>query len=267
MNIVEAYIKFKGQLLIFISGLPGCGKLSLAKNICRDFKIKIIDQFDYHKKGYDIETNLSDGTQVVNWYSDEAIDWDRMNEDIEKFKKDGLIVVGFSLVENKITSAPDYHVHLNIAKQLCMDRRKEFLEKHKDKEEYKEEYKLVDTQTEKLIMNKLIYPYYLESIPKSKINKFINLNNTDDDQVYDIAFEALIDVINKFLQAKDKPINDVTKTPKVTDVTKTDSLDTISASFELLEKPIYSYDDELDMLNKYNDEEDDGQIKFVSLDE
>ena len=33
MNIVEAYIKFKGQLLIFVSGLSGCGKSTIGKKI------------------------------------------------------------------------------------------------------------------------------------------------------------------------------------------------------------------------------------------
>ena len=200
MNIIEAYIKFKGQLLIFISGLPGCGKLELAKNISEDFKLKIIDQYNYYIQDYSFTTKLPDGTEVVNWYTDDAIDWDRFNQDIKAMKGDGLLVIGISFPEDKIESKPDYHIHLNISKQACVERRKMFLEKHKDEENYGEDYKLIGSVTEKLKMNQLIFPYYLESIKKAKINKFININEMNNDVVYDTAFDALIDMIKKYLK-------------------------------------------------------------------
>ena len=113
MNIVEAYIKFKGQLIIFISGLPACGKMRLAKTIHKDFNLKLIDQFNYYKEDYNVTTQLKDGTTLINWYTDDAIDWSHLNEDIEKFKTEGLIVVGFSLPDDRVTLKPDYHIHLN----------------------------------------------------------------------------------------------------------------------------------------------------------
>lgn len=306
MNIVEAYIKFNGQLLIFISGLPGCGKLKLAKNISKDFKLKIIDQYEYYKKDYDVTATLPDGTKIINWYTDDAVDWDKFNDDINKYKKDGLIVIGVSLIENTITSKPDYHFHLNISKQLCIEKRKEFLQEHKDK--YEEDYKVVNTPIEKLKMNQLIFPYYLESIKKSKINKFININEMTDQQVYDMAFDVLIDMIKKYLKQDDNQDTQSTtqststtqttvesttqttvestpqtpqtstsksQTPKVSKVTKdprkTEDDDNISATFELLDKPKYSYDEELDMMTSLSDPDDydsekgDGPIKFVGV--
>lgn len=304
MNIVEAYIKFKGQLLIFISGLSGCGKLSLAKNIARDFKLKLIDQFDYYKTNYDVTVSLPDGTTLINWYTDDAVDWNKFNEDIDKFKNNGLLVVGFSLPEDKITSIPDYHLHLNASKQVCMEKRKTFLENHKDK--YEEEYKLIGTQTEKLKMNQLIFPYYLESIRKSKINKFINITpkqteHSDqiimsDDEIYDEAYNIIITFIKNYLYA---PVNETstetTKTPKVSQVSKTKKLykknsngneqkhrqdsknekfqrttdSTTSATFELSE-PDYIYDDKqnMDMVSALDDdftEYDDGDGPIVAL--
>ena len=50
MNYIEAYIKFKGQLVVFISGLSGCGKTKISKKISNSFKIKLIDQNKYYKK-------------------------------------------------------------------------------------------------------------------------------------------------------------------------------------------------------------------------
>ncbi|QKF94229.1 putative uridine kinase [Fadolivirus algeromassiliense] len=279
MNIVEAYIKFNKQLLIFISGLPGCGKLKLAKNVSRDFKIKIIDQYDYYKKDYNVTANLPDGTKLINWYTNDAIDWDKFNEDIDKLKVNGLIVIGVSLIESHITSKPDYHFHLNISKQLCMDKRKDFLKEHKDK--YEEEYKVVNTPIEKLKMNQLIFPYYLESIKKSKVNKFININEMTDDQVYDMAFDTLIEMIKKYLKQDDeiqqteKQTSSEQKTPKVSNITndtkQTDDDENISATFELLDKPKYSYDQELDMVTSLSDPDDydsdkgEGPIKIVEV--
>lgn len=278
MNIVEAYIKFKKQLIIFISGLPACGKLKLAKKIKKDFNLKLLNQFDYYRKDYNVKTTLQDGTILINWYTDLAIDWTKLNEDIDKYKKDGIIVVGFSLPEDKFSQDIDFHLHLNIPKQLCMEKRKEFIEKNKDKNKYKEEFSLIGSVTEKLRMNQLIFPYYLESMKKSKINKFINIATMSDDEVYDTAFKYLIDFIEDFLYPE-TTVSTNSNTPKVSKVTKeqykgskkTDS-SSLSFSGELLNKPKYSYDQDLDMITELTDKEldvdiGDGPIKLIPIDE
>lgn len=270
MNIVEKYIHDKGQLLILVSGLPACGKLVLGKNISRDFKIKLIDQFDYYKKDYNVTATLPDGTELINWYTDDAIDWNKFNDDMNTLKKNGLVVVGISLPSDKIQSNVDYHIHLNLPKQLCIDRRKDFLEKNKEK--YEEEYKLIGTQTEKLKMNQLVYPYYLESMKKSTINKFINMGEMSDDDVYDAAFDTLINFISKSVYGKQHDIShseittDTKTDTKNKDGTETTTSTSISATMELLDKPKYAYEDELDMVTKYSEsdnDDNDGPIKFI----
>ena len=279
MNIVEAYIKFNGQLVVLISGLPGCGKTGLGKSVARDFKIKLIDQYSYYKKDYDNKTTLPDNTTIVNWYTDDAIDWDKFNEDINAEKKSGVVVIGVSLPEDKLSFHPDTHIHLKISKQQCLEKRKVYLENNKD--EYPEEYELLHTPAEKLKMNLLIFPYYLETIKKEKINKFININEIEDDKIYDEVFDYLINLIQNYLNS---PISETT--PKVTktseNTSKPQTTDTISTSIELLDEPRYTYDDELDMVTKYQDFERlednnlessdifdqtirDGPIKFISM--
>jgi adenylate kinase family enzyme len=279
MNIVEAYIKFNGQLVVLISGLPGCGKTGLGKSVARDFKIKLIDQYNYYKKDYDNKTTLPDNTTIVNWYTDDAIDWDKFNEDINAEKKSGVVVIGVSLPEDKLSFHPDTHIHLKISKQQCLEKRKVYLENNKD--EYPEEYELLHTPAEKLKMNLLIFPYYLETIKKEKINKFININEIEDDKIYDEVFDYLINLIQNYLNS---PISETT--PKVTktseNTSKPQTTDTISTSIELLDEPRYTYDDELDMVTKYQDFERlednnlessdifdqtirDGPIKFISM--
>lgn len=261
MNIVETYIKFNNQLIILVSGLSGCGKLALGKNISRDFKITLLDQHNYYKKNYDVVTSLPDGTKIINWYTDDAIDWDKFNEEINKHKKDGVVIVGMSFPINRLNFESDYHIHLNISKQLCLEKRKEFLEKHKD--EYADEYKIMNTPTEKLIMNQFIFPYYIESTKNSRVNKFVNINELTEEQVYDQVFEMLKDFIQQWLDNYNKSSETIdNKTPKVSKVSKvskdvtTDS--TISASIELLDEPQYLYDRNPDMFAEFleNDESD-----------
>ena len=62
MNIVEAFIKFNGQLIIFISGMPGSGKTSQAEQLSKDLKIKYIHIRDYYKEYKDREIYLSENT-------------------------------------------------------------------------------------------------------------------------------------------------------------------------------------------------------------
>lgn len=191
MNIVEAYIKFTGKLIIFVSGIIGCGKTSLAKEISDKFNLKLLDQHDYIKKDYDETIILSDGTEHINWNSDNAIDWDKLNDDINKYKKNGVVVTGMALVDDKITSKPDIHIHLSISKQICISKRRAFIEKNK--EQYEDDYKYLNTQTELLKMNKMIYPYYLDAKERSKISKFINANDMTSDQIWDSAWDILIE--------------------------------------------------------------------------
>lgn len=259
MNIVEAYIKFNGQLIILVSGLSGCGKLALGKSITRDFKIKLLDQHNYYKKDYNVITSLPDGTKIINWYTDDAIDWEKFNDDINKYKKEGIAVIGMSFPVNKLNFDPDYHIHLNISKQICLEKRKEFLEKHKD--EYMDEYKVINTPTEKLIMNQFIFPYDIESTKNSKVNKFVNINELTDEQVYDGVFEVLKDFIQRWLDNYDKQRMSTettgNKTPKVSKVSRDVTTDsTISASIELLDEPQYLYDRSSDMFEEYLEEDE-----------
>lgn len=259
MNIIEAYIKYKGQLLLLISGLSGCGKLNLGKELADIFNITLIDEFNYYKKNYNEKIKLSNGDEIINWYTDDAIDWDRFNKDIDREKKNGVIVIGFSLPEDKIESSSDYHIHLNIPKQVCLEKRKIFLEKHKDT--YPDEYKLSGSDTEKLKMNKLIFPYYLESTKKSKINRFVNVGLSDDSDIYDKVFDMIIEFINEFLYGNNF-VNSDSKTPKVSRVTHQSDTDSISISSTLLDEPEPLYDKNLDMITLLSseDDEDDDDI-------
>lgn len=267
-NIVQAYIDIKGQLLIFITGISGCGKIQLAKNIARDFKLKIIDQFYYHKKDYNQKILLPNGKQIKNWYSDDATDWDKLNSDINKFKSKGLIVIGSSLPDKKIEAKKDYHIHLNISKQICMEKRREFISKNKNK--YPKEYLQINSPEEKLKMNQLIYPYFLKSTSESQINKFININDLSDSQIYDKSFQYLIDFIKKELHQNGSSYNPTENNcsnllPKPTKILrKTAPSNKCNLTFRgtLNPYPIPSYDDNLNMVQKLT-HDPNKKIKYI----
>jgi len=197
MNIIEAYIKFNKQLIILISGINGCGKGEIAQDIASDFEISLIDQFKYYYEDFNEKIKLPNGTTVINWDNDNAVNWENLNKDVNEKKSKGIIIVGVSFPEDKLEFKQDFHLHINIAKKVCYEKRKGFLEKHRDK--YPEDV----PEQELLKFNKLTFPYYLESREKNKINKWLNANKFSNDELYDQSFDYLITIIQRWLDQKD----------------------------------------------------------------
>ena len=179
MNLVEAYTKYNKQLIILISGLSGCGKSKLAENISRDLKLTHLEQHTFYKPNYNNLVNLPNSTKINNIFTDDSLDWDKFNSEVNKHKLSGVIISGFAFPQDKLKFTSDYHISLAIKKDLCISKRAEYIKKHKNK--YKQEYKDLENNTDRLIMNMLIFPYFLESNKKSKINKYITY--TDNKQV------------------------------------------------------------------------------------
>jgi cytidylate kinase len=247
-NIVDKYIEDVGKFIILISGLPGCGKQELGENIARDFKFKLLDTYNYYKDNYDNKIKLKDPetseeVEFTNWYTDDAIDWEKLNDDINTHKKTGVVVIGISL--NKIIG--DYHIHLNISKQVSIEKTQKYIEDHKS--QYPEEYEIIGTPMEKLKMNKLIYPYYLEVTKLAKINKYITVKEMTDDEIYDIAFDVLMQFVQKVVY-KNVNVNVNVNQNKKKD-------ENIQMELELLEVPRYNYDEDMDLMKKIEDSDDD----------
>ena len=218
LNIIDAHKLFKGQLVIVISGMSGCKKTKIAKKLAGELKLKYISQFDFYKKDYSstIEVKYSDNNtvskaEVINWDTDNAIDFDLLNKAVNDNKKDGLIISGFSFPADKIKFAIDGHIHIKMSKELCLQRRHDFLNEHKDV--YVKEYDNMGTPLEKAILNKLTYPYYYETLKKEKIDKLFEDKN-DDNDIYDSIWDfvmfhiqAYINWFNKNEYPKWKSVN------------------------------------------------------------
>lgn len=199
MNIVDAYIKFKGQLVILISGMSGSGISRLAKMIGNDFNIEEVSLDSFIDKNNAKKITLPDGTEIINWDSDDIINWKLFNDTINQKKKKGIVVYGQSFPSDKIDAEIDMHIHIKLSKQNLMEKRQKFVEKHKDT------FPHHHTHDQFLyIFNKYTFPYYLTTVENAKINKFINANNYINHEsyyqkLYDDSFDFIIDRIQKWI--------------------------------------------------------------------
>lgn len=237
MNIIEAYIKFNKTLIIFISGLSGCNKTALAKELADTLHIEFMDTHKYYLEKYDNKITLSDGTEVINYDTDDAYDWDAINKRIKELKS--IVVSGVSFPSDKLDVKPALHIHLNISKQTCLAVRREFMKNNG-----------IDNVSDDVAthsFNKYTYPYYLESMKKSVIDKFINITDMNDDTIGDQLFNFVISFVQKKLYDK-QPSNKQHEKH-----TKTDELihdGTINMKMTKLVRPKYTYDEEMNMVQK-----------------
>jgi len=202
MTVVEAYIKFSGQLVILVSGLPGCNKSKISKKISESFKIKHLNLRQFIKEDYNEVVELTNGSKVIDWDSEYAYDWDKFNSKIDEIKSNGVLISGVVFPSDNIKFKVDNHLNIKISKQKYITCRHEFLTKNKETK--KDLFELIDTPTESLTINKLIYPHYLDYTQKSIINKFLNGNEFNGDELFDEAFDYLIENIQTYLKRQNK---------------------------------------------------------------
>lgn len=208
LNIVEAFIQVRGQLILVISGLSGCNKKKIAKIIANEMKLAFIDQYDYYRKGYKNTISIKrtpdesgDSIEITDWINDDALDWEKFNDDVNKYKINGLIICGFNFKPNLIHFSIDYQMHMSISKAACIEKRIKFLQKNGDN--YPEDSKLVQDNLYETVMYKWIFPQYEKIIKEMKINKFIKVSDIDEEMVqniWDIIIAFISNEMDKFMK-------------------------------------------------------------------
>jgi adenylate kinase family enzyme len=201
-TILDVYLEKFKQLIIVISGMSGSNKSEISDEISKVLKCKHINQNNFINP--DFEETIEINNKKINiWDSDDAIDWLSFNNKIKEMLNENkiLIISGVSFNKGKIDFKIDYHIHLKLSKQVLLEKRHDFIERHSKEPQYKDMIN-IDEETEKLILNKYTYPYYLKTTENAIINKFLNINEIQLDEIVRESFNIIINFIENKIYNK-----------------------------------------------------------------
>lgn len=202
-NIIDAYLKYNNQFIIIISGLSGTNKSKICQKIANKLDFVYINTRNYIQKDNYKEVELPNNKIVKVWYE---YNWDEIIKKVNENKNKGVILCGDYFPSDKLVNLDiDQHYHIKLSKQNIIKKRLEYINSLTNKE--KEGFN--DEETETLIINQSVYPYYIDILQKSIINKFININEFIDiheeeyiEKVSDIILDYIINYIVEYLKNK-----------------------------------------------------------------
>lgn len=230
MNIIEAYIKHFGQLIILIIGLPTSNKSEIAKELEIDIKpsFTLININDYMKGFIEKEVN---GIKYKLYDYPDNINWDKLVKDIDDTKSTGVILYGnyidYNKIKDIITIDFSYFFdlkHSPLKKNLIEKKmlpfevlnNKSFINNKKDSKSEtvsNSDTPVSDTLTNsdiksEEINNKLeiyikdiLLPVYKDIKENIKFNKFYNIKETTTfEEIYDDLFDNLMVLIQAKLK-------------------------------------------------------------------
>lgn len=197
MNIVQAFIKFNGKLIIIMSGVSGSGKTSIAKFIERDFKLVLINIDDYILENFDKTVTISNDIKVINWDDVDSYDWDKINKKVLDNQSNGVILTGPYFPTTKLKFDANFHIQIKVSKQILIEKRLKHAESVKQ-----DNVKHLDPTLIPIIVNQITYPLYLKYSEESKIDKYVNSKELTKDKIYDQVADYLFFKINENLQEK-----------------------------------------------------------------
>lgn len=168
-----------------ISGLSATGKTTIGRRIENDFlidevkHIEFIDQ-DWYYKDNKPKVLLSSGENVSNWDCVEAIYWGTLNADIKyKLKSRDVLLVGFALWESLMEFPIERHVHLTYSQSHC----KKDIQKCIDGRIRSKKLKTLEKrEKDRLMVEEIVFPFYLETLKKSKIDDLIAVYDEKDNR-------------------------------------------------------------------------------------
>ncbi len=189
MNILEAYIKKYGQIIILILGLPCTNKSEIAKELEFDLNLPIINSNDYLIENKYIEKEHN-GIKFKIYESSENYDWKKLNEKVNDLKSTGVIIYGNYIDNTMIDWKFDFCFFYSMNTTLC--KKNLFEKKMLDFNESEEK--------SNVYFEKIFNPFYDDLKKNIKINKFYNIKeDTSFDVIYDEIFDNLMSLIQKKL--------------------------------------------------------------------
>jgi uridine kinase len=190
MNILEAYLKKYGQFIVLILGLPCSNKSELARVLSEDIGLPKININNYIKSDSYIEKEV-ENIKFKIYEHPENYNWDKLNEDVNKKKKDGLVLYGNFIDKSKIDFDIDFVYFINLNTNLCKTLllEKKLLQYPDDEEKIK------------IYFKDIFNPIYEDIKQELKINKFFNIKESSVfGEIYDDLFDSLMSGINNKLK-------------------------------------------------------------------
>lgn len=161
--------------LYIISGLSGSGKSSCIKWMEKNSMLKhnsvVIDQDSYFysrlgQKNKMPRIKLSNGIETMNYDSPNSIDNNKLESDVNQYLKNGknVYMSAFMFRSTMYNLVPKLHIHLIIGKEMSLKRRMHS----------KGYSNPVALMKDKLMMDEVIFPEYLETLRLSKIDYYLD---------------------------------------------------------------------------------------------
>lgn len=261
MNISEEYIMVNKGLIILISGLSGTNKSLLAKEIEKDFKLKLIDINEYCINENNVPIVEIFGLKIKDWDDVNTYNWTKINEDVSKYKVNGCVVVGDMFPKSKFKQDKYFHIHLTISKEKLVEKRKIIIQKN-------EKGKCNDLKqfTNNLLgfINKITYPHYIKYREDSKIDFWIKSDENTIEEMYNKTFDFIQDrmiksldeyysihdreqTFIKFKKSNENKSNEI-KSDDDTDEINSDDTDEIESDLDIDEKSVIETDFDKDII-------------------
>ena len=202
-NIIDAYLQYNKQFIVIVSGLSGSNKSKICQKLASKLNFKYLNTRNFIDKDKFEEVELPNKKIVKIWNN---YKWDNIISQIKENKDKGIILSTEYFPSDKQQDLfIDLHFHIKLSKQNIIKKRLEYI--NSLSEEEKKEFQ--DEETESLLINQTTYPYYLDILQKSHINKFINVNemieleeNEYIEKVSDIILDNIINHIVEYLKNK-----------------------------------------------------------------
>lgn len=190
INILQAYIKKNKQFILLVLGMPCTSKSKVAKELVIDLGLPLVNINDYLIQDKYIDKEI-DGVKFKLYEHPDNYDWEKLDQDVNKLKSNGVVLYGNYIDKEKISFEPDFilffSMNINLCKTILVS--KKLLPYNLDDEKVKTYF------------TKVFNPVYDELKEKIKINKFYNIKEqTTFETLYDEVFDYLMSLISSKLK-------------------------------------------------------------------